>query len=287
MKKYLLSVAAATFMSFAADAVNIMKVEQKDGSVTNFDVEYVKEVTFDNSASSDEMQNSLDAAKKEIESLKKQLENCSGNANEAEKYKGYGHVDLGLTSGNIWSTANLGADDESAYGGYFAWGEMEPKTNTSDFTKSDYRFWDTNNKMYTKYCEDDMVNFLQPTDDPVRTMMGGTWRMPTVEDFQELIDECSWKWVKDGDKVGALATGPNGNTIFFPVAGHLVSGSSSTNLYIGAFGYFWTKNLSYGGETYARIMRIGTDILSYANKKPLMQNEQRYNGISIRAVSYK
>lgn len=231
-------------------------------------------------------QKEAEDAQKEIVTLNEKLEDCSGSSvYDLIKYNGYDHVDLGLPSGNVWSTANLGAESESTYGDYYAWGELESKPNADACTRKNYRFYDNTEGYYTKYGEYDGKTSLQLADDAIHAQMGGSWKMPSTDDFQELIDECTWEWINTEERVGALATGPNGNTIFFPAAGHWASGVG-TNLYIGAFGYYWTKDLAYGSEMIVSVLRIGTD-LNYGKKKPFIQQEERYHGLNIRAVCYK
>lgn len=233
------------------------------------------------------LESALDAANQQIANLNEQLDNCGGGAVlDLIKYNGYAHVDLGLPSGNVWSAANLGAEDEDGYGDFYAWGELEAKNDKSLFTKDNYRFYDNNAKAFTKYTEDDGKRTLQVADDAIRAVMGGSWKMPTEEDFQELIDNCTWKWIAIDGKKGALATGPNGNTIFFSVGGRMASGSG-TNLYTDAFGYYWTKDLSNSSESYASIMRLGADNINNGKKKPSIQSEIRYYGVNIRAVCPK
>ncbi len=274
-----------TAQAEAAAAKKDLETAQAEAAATKKDLEAAQAATA--TAKKD-----LEAAQAETAAAKKDLEEANKRIAELEdftatldllKYGEFEHVDLGLTSGNVWATSNLGVEDQYAYGDYYAWGELEPKNDVSMFTRLNYRFYDADASEYTKYCEYDNKTTLQMSDDPIRKEMQGSWRMPSEDDFQELIDECTWKWVNDGEHVGALATGPNGNTIFFPAGGHLSPGVG-TNLYIGAFGYYWTKNLAYGLEHSASIMRIGADVVNNGKKRPRIQSDERFHGVNIRAV---
>ena len=100
-------------------------------------------------------------------------------------------VDLGLSV--KWANMNVGAKKESGFGTYFAWGETKPKEyyslGTYAWSKGDSNF-------LLKYCVNDKVIKLLPTDDAAHINWGGKWRMPTVEEFDELVDpaKCTWEW---------------------------------------------------------------------------------------------
>ncbi|MBQ0029173.1 MAG: hypothetical protein KBT32_01900 [Bacteroidales bacterium] len=274
-----------TAQAEAAAAKKDLETAQAEAAATKKDLEAAQAATATAKKDLEAAQAATAAAKKDLEEANKriaELEDFTATL-DLLKYGEFEHVDLGLTSGNVWATSNLGVEDQYAYGDYYAWGELEPKNDVSMFSRLNYRFYDADASEYTKYCEYDNKTTLQMSDDPIRIEMQGSWRMPSEDDFQELIDECTWKWVNDGEHVGALATGPNGNTIFFPAGGHLAPGVG-TNLYIGAFGYYWTKNLAYGSEHSASIMRIGADVVNNGKKRPRIQSDERFHGVNIRAV---
>ena len=128
---------------------------------------------------------------------------AGGNTN------GHEAVDLGLPSGKLWGTMNVGAEKAEAFGGYVAWGETEPKETFSDTTykhmtkteKGGYSFnkyqIEDNNLYgiwYTKDFVGDGKKTLEDVDDAAVANWGGKWRMPTVEQIQELVDGCYWLW---------------------------------------------------------------------------------------------
>lgn len=140
-------------------------------------------------------------------------------------YNGYEFVDLGLSSGLKWATCNVGASSPEEYGNYYAWGEIE--------TKSSY---EQNNSVTNGQQIDDFSG--NPQYDAARANWGGTWRMPTRAEFEELIDECTWTWATQEGNYGYKVTGPNGNHIFLPAAGYW-NGASLFNA--GERGYYWSS----------------------------------------------
>jgi len=121
-------------------------------------------------------------------------------------------VNLGLPSGVAWASFNLGAAHPAVAGAFFAWGETATKDS---FTKENYRFWDGSS--YTKYNNTDNLTVLQPEDDAARVNLGGAWRMPTHEDINELLDNCTETLTTQNGIRGYQITGPNGNSIFIPL----------------------------------------------------------------------
>ena len=158
---------------------------------------------------------------------------------------GYEYVDLGLPSGLKWATMNVGATKPEEYGEYFAWGETEPKT---DYSWSTYKFelGTGKNGPLSKYVTNssygtvDNKTVLDPEDDAANVNWGGSWRMPTAEECDELINKCTWTWTTQNGVKGRLVTGPNGKSIFLPAAGDR-SGSSLNGA--GSYGSFWSSSL--------------------------------------------
>lgn len=136
-------------------------------------------------------------------------------------------VDLGLPSGLLWATRNVGASSPEDYGDYFAWAETQPK---SVYSWSTYQYT-CNNSLngLTKYCNsssygcngytDNLAN-LQPCDDAATANWGGGARTPTREEWEELKNNCTSVWTTQNGVNGRLFTGPNGNCLFLPAAGH-------------------------------------------------------------------
>ena len=137
---------------------------------------------------------------------------------------GHDYVDLGLPSGTLWATCNVGADAPEGYGNYFAWGETEPK---EVYTWDTYKYCNGGSRQMTKYCTDAIYGFegftdgltvLQLSDDAAAANWGDGWSMPTLEQWNELIDNTTNLWKTINGKAGRLFTGSNGNSIFIPAA---------------------------------------------------------------------
>ena len=138
---------------------------------------------------------------------------------------GHEYVDLGLPSGTLWASCNVGADTPESYGDYFAWGETEPKT-TYDW--STYKYCVGEYDRLTKYCSDttygyngftDNLYVLQLSDDAASVNWGEGWRMPDGAEALELLDECDHRWDSINGVSGLLIIGNNGNTLFLPATG--------------------------------------------------------------------
>jgi uncharacterized repeat protein (TIGR02543 family) len=164
-------------------------------------------------------------------------------------------VDLGLPSGTLWAICNVGASVPEEYGNYYAWGETRTK---SSYTWYNYKYCNNGaNYEYslTKYCNvescgyngftDDLTTLL-PEDDAATTNWGADWRMPTWEEFNELLVVCSNEWTVQNGVNGQLFTGPNGNTVFFPAAGGYWDVTGGRLEYDGAIGAYWTSKLGNG-----------------------------------------
>ncbi|MCQ2309965.1 MAG: hypothetical protein MJZ78_08325 [Bacteroidales bacterium] len=154
------------------------------------------------------------------------------------------YVDLGLPSGLLWATCNVGADKPEDYGDYFAWGETETKDY---YDWSTYKWCNGSYDTFTKYCTDsnygivDNRTTLEPEDDAATVNWGSAWRMPTCEEMEELKDNCTWTWTTQDGKNGCRVTGPNGSSIFLPAAGFYLD---SSLVDAGFIGNYWSSSLS-------------------------------------------
>ena len=157
------------------------------------------------------------------------------------------YVDLGLPSGTLWATCNVGADNPEDYGDYFAWGETQPKDT---YNWSTYQYCMGSYNTLTKYCNnssygyngftDDLTTLL-PEDDAATANWGSDWRMPTKEEWQELYDNTTMTWTTQNGVNGRLFTASNGNSLFLPAAGYRGNGS----LYCaGSYGDYWSSSLN-------------------------------------------
>ena len=201
-----------------------------------------------------------------------------GGGGGSDTPSGARYVDLGLTSGTLWATMNVGAKKPEQYGNYYAWGE----TNTKDYyALSSYKWYDTTSQEYKKYVYSyvtqtiDRVN-LDPEDDAayVHQDWGKEWRMPTQAQLDELIRECDWEWKAlngvNGYIVSSKKSG-NDNRIFLPAAGYW-EGSGVNGTTTGC--YFWTRTVCSYNTTRAYCY------WHYHN----VGDQQRYYGLPVRAV---
>ncbi len=145
------------------------------------------------------------------------------------------YVDLGLPSGLLWATCNVGANAPEEYGDYFAWGETQPK---DVYNWDTYQYYDGGN--LTKYTGSDGLTILLPEDDAATANWGNDWRMPTKEEWQELYQNTTHTWTMQNGVNGRLFTAPNGNSLFLPAAGSRGEG----DLYgVGSYGDLWSSSL--------------------------------------------
>ena len=153
-------------------------------------------------------------------------------------------VDLGLPSGNKWASCNLGASAPEERGDYFAWGETETKVNYSEFNSK------TRDKRIRRIAGNGVY-------DAAAAKLGAGWQMPTKDDFEELIKNCTWVLTNVNGVDGFLVTGYTGNSIFLPTTGYRDGMSLCSD---DKLGEYWTSTphrdteysyyLCYNGENY-------------------------------------
>jgi len=160
-------------------------------------------------------------------------------------------VDLGLPSGTLWANMNVGASAPEQAGGYYAWGEIEEKTSYN---------WES----YLYDGADGHLSYLNLGDirgtqyDVAHTELGGDWVMPTLEQFQELFDNCEKVYGTRKGMPGVKFIGDNGNSIFIPLPGYY----NDDNLWaFGSSSYYWTSTLEEDNngefETYTFMVEYG------------------------------
>ena len=198
---------------------------------------------------------------------------------------GYEYVDLGLSV--MWATCNVGASRPSDSGQFFAWGELTAK---SEYTWATYSFLtegtNKDNAQFSKYVFDgnsnvtDNLKQLEAADDVAGVSLSGGWRMPTKEEFEELISNCTWKWTKvegvDGYVVRSRTTGYENNSIFLPAVGYFQKKSVQSK---GSRGCYWSASM--GTHSYSACY------LGFNFSLTRTYNEDRYIGRSVRPVYKK
>lgn len=134
------------------------------------------------------------------------------------------YVDLGLPSGTLWATCNVGANAPEEYGDYFAWGEVEPKDT---YNWATYKYCNGYNQ-FTKYCNKssygyngftDTLTVLLPEDDAATANWGIGWCTPTEAQWRELCQNTTNIWTTQNGVSGRLFTSANGASLFLPAAG--------------------------------------------------------------------
>ena len=134
-------------------------------------------------------------------------------------------VDLGLSV--KWASFNLGATAPKEVGGLYSWGEITLPC-TEDW--SSYKWCNGDENHLTKYCVSDNrwggegapdgKTILDPEDDAAAVNLGGGWRMPTIEEWEELFNNSTCEWTQQDGVYGRLITSNlNGASIFLPSAG--------------------------------------------------------------------
>ena len=177
--------------------------------------------------------------------------NGGGNGGNTDTHE---YVDLGLPSGTLWATANVGATSTNGYGDYFAWGETQPKEN---YTWSTYRYCNGSFKTLTKYCDNaefgdnhftDTLKVLLPEDDAATANWGEDWRTPTYDEWVELEQNTTQTWVNQDGLNGRLFTAENGNTLFLPSAGF----HNEDYLLCVGDGFYWASSLGTSYPYYGK-----------------------------------
>ena len=198
------------------------------------------------------------------------------------------YVDLGLSV--KWATCNLGASKPTEYGGYYQWAGTKDVSDTKiylDWNNCPYHTGDDGSSGWTKYNSKSSVGtvdnktVLEAMDDPASVALGGKWRMPTDEEWQELRnpDNCSWTWTTidgvKGRKVQSKKSGYSDQWIFLPAAGYRFDYYLSN---VGTYGFYWSSSLNTDYPNYAYYLYLSSSSV----KK---NNLSRYYGRSVRPVS--
>ena len=191
---------------------------------------------------------------------------CSCSNRQQNTINGHAYVDLGLSV--KWATCNVGASSPSDYGNYYAWGETTTKpTYTED-----------NSKTFGKDAYNRDIGG-DASLDAARANWGGTWRLPTEAEFQELIDNCTWRWTTQGGHNGCKVTskkkGYESRSIFLPAAGWRL-GSSLRGA--GEYCLYWSSSPDRSYSNYACC-------LSFYGSSIDTDWDYRYGGRSVRPVS--
>ncbi len=214
-------------------------------------------------------------------------ENPDGDGIQTEQqtdpFNGHEYVDLGLPSGTLWATCNIGATKPEEYGNYYAWGEVEPKEYYDWSNEGEYKWgvYDSSASLdygMTKYNTTDGKTVLDLEDDVAHVNWGGDWRMPTMAEIEELLNEeyCTWTWTTlNGVNGYEVTSKTNSNSIFFPATGCRRGSSFDLG---GTAGGCWSSSPKMGTPRCAYFLNYDSDYYG------LGFNLSRCDGISVRAV---
>ena len=186
--------------------------------------------------------------------------------------------------GSIWATCNVGASSPEEYGGYYAWGETAEKDN---YEWDTYKWCGGTDRTLTKYCYTktygtiDKKIVLDLEDDAAYVNLSTNWRMPTSEEWEELVDNCTWTWTDDYNSTGVAGyivtsdvTGYTDNSIFLPAAGTREGEDLAADAEIG---YYWSSSLLKSRSNCAYYLAFISDEMN-------VDSSNRYSGLTVRPV---
>ena len=192
-------------------------------------------------------------------------------------------VDLGLPSGTLWATCNVGASSPEEYGDYFAWGETKPKNY---YVWSTYKWCNGSEDTMTKYCTrsdygydgfSDGKTKLDPEDDAATANWGSDWQMPSLEQIEELINSeyTTTEWTTQNGVNGRnITSNINGNSLFLPAAGTRYDTRLSG---AGSGGKYWSSSLITFYSYNAQLLSVTSGYIGQFGGS-------RYQGKSVRPV---
>ena len=192
-------------------------------------------------------------------------------------------IDLGLPSGTKWSCCNVGASKPESFGEYYAWGETQAK---DCYNAKTYKYYNYDNGEWINIGS----NIAGTKYDVATISWGDQWQMPTVDQFEELQNECSGEWTTVNGVYGAKYKGSNGQTIFIPAANcyvddmkHVLNPEDNS---LAIVGYYWSSTSYLDWSAFHYTFRIGPAGLGHIN---LIRDEKGSNGriygYSIRPIS--
>ena len=177
-------------------------------------------------------------------------------------------IDLKLPSGTKWACCNVGATSPESVGRYYAWGETTPKES---YTWKNYVHCNGSENS----CKNIGMNISGTSYDAAKVEWGEKWCIPTKEQYEELLNNCSFEWLNSNDKTGILFIGSNGRRVFLPAEGYRWKNSL---YYKGKHGFYGSASRASGFSSYA--YELVFDSHGYSTQIPYY----RFCGISIRAI---
>jgi uncharacterized protein (TIGR02145 family) len=217
------------------------------------------------------------------------VDNNTVHYNPYDPYNGHDYVEIG---GLKWATMNIGANSVTDYGMYFQWGDTQGYTadqvGSGDGQKyfgwADYKYGNgtssPGNTGMTKYNSTDGKKVLEASDDAVTAAWGGSWRMPTKDEYVALGNAVNTEWTNDYKSTGVAglvctAKDGSGAELFFPAAGDCYNGSVYN---VGSGGYYWSSSLFSSNVQYAYLLDFSNDYVGWQDYY------NRYYGFPVRGV---
>ena len=221
------------------------------------------------------------------ERIKRLKHSCTLNDNGVERYfyNGYEYVEIG---GIKWAKCNVGAEKETDCGLYFQWGDTQGYTaeqvgsGQKYFGWADYKYGNGTGRPSTmaKYNSTDGKTVLEASDDAATANMGGSWRMPTTDEWVVLANATTSAWTENYQGSGVkgfvlTSKADSSKKLFFPAAGYCRNGSVS---YVGSYGNYWSSSLYSSG------VRLAFSMYFYSSSVVWQGNYYRFFGFSVRGV---
>ena len=233
--------------------------------------------------------------------------------NYIDPFKGHEYIDLGLPSGTLWAKMNVGANSETDYGLYFAWGDTQgyADASTKAFSWSDYKWTEDEGSTMSKYNATDEKTVLDLEDDAVHVNWGGNWHMPNRAQCLELFKETKNGFVTNAGAFTQYAwddsngySSPTQTTATiddWDTAGYFFFKNSYTSvtdaitaedyLFIpaaGSCGGGGVYNVGFGGGVWASALdsenvESAWDFYFYSDEASVVSS-YRFNGQSVRGV---
>lgn len=208
----------------------------------------------------------------------------------------YEAVNMGFITGVCWGTCNMGAVSPEQNGNFYAWGEIQPKDN---FTWDTYKWTSGGKQDLTKYYDSktyglesgiDHKIVLDAADECVKATRGGTWRIPSKEDFTYLISHTTVRYCKLngvwGYKFTSTVEGYENSSIFMPFSGMmdtLPGEKKSTHKLEGRLARYWLNTCKKTSSNLADVLELtNTDEVT----NTVLNVQDRYIGLPIRPVAF-
>lgn len=231
------------------------------------------------------------AAGKNMEATYAYDYSLSFERNNYPSHMGYEYVDLGVKDENnrtiCWASCNIGADRPVEHGAFFAWGDtwechLSTERNGEQYDNYSYNWencpFNDGSTSYNESYFNSIKDWAYPDEvlalewDAAHVLLGGLWRMPTVEELDLLRVQCTWIW--DSEKKGYIVLGSNGNSIFLPASGYR---SGTVAYQVGSQGSYWSSS-------HRPVYTASSYYLKFDSNAVTTTSSYRYYGRMVRPV---